>query len=87
MVVVYENYEHLEPIPFAYGFGWIVSSVILFQTLNEILKRSYHASKATPGVGEDAKAGVKADDDLWKWRNLLISWIHAVIVGTWDLSW
>lgn len=87
MVVVYENYEHLEPIPFAYGFGWIVSSVILFQTLNEILKRSYHASKATPGIEEDAKAGVKAGDDLWKWRNLLISWIHAVIVGTWDLSW
>jgi len=83
MGVAYENYEHLEPIPFVYGLGWIVSSVILFQTLNEILKRSYHASKATPGI----EADTKASDDLWKWRNLLISWIHAVIVGTWDLSW
>ncbi|CAG2210216.1 unnamed protein product [Mytilus edulis] len=32
------------------------------------------------GKPETLKDGVS----FWKWRNILISWIHAVIVGTWD---
>lgn len=26
------------------------------------------------------------DDENWKWRNLFISWTHALIVGIWDLT-
>lgn len=79
MTVAYENYEHLERIPFVYGAAIISSSVILFQTLNEILKRCYRSSSATGVAG-------RGGDDPWKWRNLFISWVHAIIVGTWDLS-
>lgn len=80
MTLKYEHYEHLERIPLVYGLGIVSSSVILFQTLNEILKRVYAPSPPSTGAGR------KGGDELWKWRNLLISWIHALIVGTWDLT-
>ena len=67
-------YENLEPIPFRYGAASILLSAAAFQLLNQAVLRWL-----TPGV--------VAGDDLWKWRNLFISWVHAVIIGTWDLSW
>ncbi|CAC5419989.1 unnamed protein product [Mytilus coruscus] len=35
------------------------------------------------GKPKTLKEGVS----LWKWRNILISWIHAVVVGIWDFLW
>lgn len=28
---------------------------------------------------------VHSDVDPWRWKNLFISWFHALIVGTWDI--
>lgn len=86
---MYENYEHLERIPFAYGLGTIVSSLIFFQTLNEVLKRreaTGHRPTAASSSATGGRAREGGSDDPWKWRNLFISWIHALIVGTWDLT-
>ena len=68
------NYEQLERIPVAYGYAGICVSVIFFQSLNQLLLR--FGSPLTVGK-----------DNFWKWRNLFVSWVHALIVGTWDLSW
>ena len=27
------------------------------------------------------------ETEVWKWKNLFISWVHAVIIGVWDLTW
>ena len=29
----------------------------------------------------------KGKDEIWKWCNLAMSWVHALIVGSWDLLW
>ena len=73
MTEKFENYEHLTPIPFGYGCAWILGSVGFFQLLNLCVKQA-NTDTTTPS------------EELWKWRNLLISWIHALIVGTWVLS-
>lgn len=73
MSVVHKyEYEELEPIPQEIGYGIIVFTVIFFQIVNQIVQR-YGRSPTT-------------DENTWKWRNLFVSWIHACIVGTWDLS-
>jgi len=68
------NFELLEPIPLVYGYTGIAVSVVFFQALNQFLLR----------FGSPKSVRV---DEVWKWRNLFVSWVHAVIVGTWDLSW
>ena len=67
------DYELLEPIHPVYGLATIFTSVLLFQAVNQVV---YRCAAPPPGA-----------TDRWKWRNLVISWIHALIVGTWDLSW
>ena len=68
------NFELLEPIPLVYGYAGIAVSVVFFQSLNQLLLR----------FGSPKSLRI---DQVWKWRNLFVSWVHAVIVGTWDLSW
>jgi len=68
------NFESLEPIPLIYGYTGIAVSVVFFQSLNQLLLR----------CGSPQSVHI---DEVWKWRNLFVSWVHAVIGGTWDLSW
>ena len=68
------DYEHLEPIPASYGYAGIVLSVAFFQTLNQTVLR----------IGCPKAVG---RENHWKWRNLVVSWMHALIVGIWDITW
>ena len=67
-------YDALPPVPVKYGLSVIISSVIGFHILNEIVVKV--------GVPNTVEA-----KDTWKYRNLVISWIHALVVGVWDLTW
>jgi len=67
------EYERLEPIPASYGYAGIVLSVAFFQTLNQTVLR----------VGSPKAVG---RDNYWKWRNTVVSWMHALIVGVWDIT-
>ncbi|CAH8557662.1 unnamed protein product [Dicrocoelium dendriticum] len=29
----------------------------------------------------------KGPNQIMKWRNLVVSWIHALLVGSWDILW
>jgi len=73
MAEVYE-YERLEPIPASYGWAGIVLSIAFFQTLNQTVLRA----GCPKAVGRE---------NYWKWRNLVVSWTHAIIVGVWDITW
>jgi len=66
-------YDALPPVPVKYGLSVIISSVIGFHILNEIVVKV--------GVPNTVEA-----KDTWKYRNLVISWIHALVVGVWDLT-
>jgi len=68
------DYERLEPIPASYGYAGIVLSVAFFQTLNQVVLR----------IGCPKAVG---RENYWKWRNLVVSWMHALIVGVWDITW
>lgn len=67
------DYERLEPIPASYGCAGIVLSIAFFQTLNQTVLRG----GCPKAVGRE---------NYWKWRNLVVSWIHALIVGVWDIT-
>lgn len=67
------DYEHLDPIPASYGYAGIVLSVAFFQTLNQTVLR----------IGCPKAVG---RENHWKWRNLVVSWMHALIVGIWDIT-
>ena len=56
-----------------FGAGVMISSILFFLSLNLLVTV----------IG--APTYIRAD--FWKWRNLLISWIHALIVGIWDILW
>ena len=68
------DYERLEPIPASYACAGIVLSIAFFQTLNQTVLRG----GCPKAVGRE---------NYWKWRNLVVSWMHALIVGVWDISW
>jgi len=68
------EYERLEPIPVVYGYLGVAASALFFLFVNQIL------------VWIGNPKSVKEKDE-WKYRNLLVSWIHAVLIGVWDLSW
>ncbi|ELT93571.1 hypothetical protein CAPTEDRAFT_64685, partial [Capitella teleta] len=55
------------------GVIGVVVTAVFFQIINQIVGK----------VGPPSKVD---KSDTWKWRNLFISWIHAIIVGSWDLS-
>ena len=57
--------------------GYIVffSAIAFFQGLNYVVMRCGNPK------------AVRSDVDPWRWRNLFISWVHAAIVGVWDILW
>ena len=69
------KWDSLEPVPVKYAYSGMILTVVFFQILNKIV-----------GNGNGSN-GSKIDAKFWKWKNLYISWIHAVIVGLWDISW
>ncbi|XP_076106702.1 TLC domain-containing protein 2-like [Mytilus galloprovincialis] len=56
-----------------HGYTVFIGAILLFQLLN----------LAVTKIGNPKS--VRSDIDPWRWRNLFISWIHAAIVGTWDI--
>lgn len=50
-----------------------VLSTLSFYCIGEVLTRF---GKPT---------SVSADVEFWKWRNIVISWIHGIVCGLWDL--
>lgn len=70
------KWEALEPVPTRYAYSGMILSVVFFQILNKIV-----------GGGATNQTTKISDFNFWKWKNLYISWIHAIIVGLWDISW
>ena len=68
----YTDFSYLEPIDTRYGVCGIVMTVFVFQVLNKFV--------ASFGLPKSV-----AKEDIWKWRNLIISWIHAGICSVWLL--
>ncbi|XP_064612177.1 TLC domain-containing protein 2-like [Liolophura sinensis] len=62
-----------EAVEIRYGIFGIILSILFFQLLNRVAM-----ALGSPKV--------LAQHDEWKWRNLAISWFHALICATWDLS-
>ncbi|KAK3083911.1 hypothetical protein FSP39_005200 [Pinctada imbricata] len=54
-----------------HGYYMMFSSMLFFQLLNWTVAR----------VGSPKSVR----EDPWRWKNLFISWFHALICGTWDL--
>jgi hypothetical protein len=73
-VPVEYEYDRLEPVPVVYGYVGVAVSVLFFQAVNQVVVRVSRPKSVV-------------EEDYWKWRNLLVSWIHAVVIGVWDLSW
>ena len=56
-----------------YAYIGVLASAVAFQIANQIL------------IVVGPPKSVQTDE--WKFRNLFISWIHALIVGIWDILW
>ncbi len=56
-----------------YGYAGVLITAVCFQVANQVL------------IVLGPPKSVQTDE--WKFRNLFISWIHALIVGTWDILW
>ncbi|KAK2163960.1 hypothetical protein LSH36_71g00007 [Paralvinella palmiformis] len=69
----FDNFDHLEPIPYQYGIVVTGCTMVAFFALNRFV---YY-------MGPPKHVAVK---DSWKWRNLFGSWFHALIIGSWDIS-
>lgn len=63
-----------EAVEIRYGIFGIILSILFFQLLNRVAM-----ALGSPKV--------LAQQDEWKFRNLVISWFHALVCATWDLSW
>lgn len=53
----------------------IALSMTFFSVLDYVLR----------GVNPPTTVVCKGSLAIWKWRNMVISWLHAVLIGTWDL--
>ncbi|XP_064648642.1 TLC domain-containing protein 2-like [Lineus longissimus] len=58
-----------------YGYCVLFGAIFFFQVLNKFV--SY---LGPPKTLKDS------EDEFWKYKNVLISWIHACIVGPWTLA-
>lgn len=58
-----------------HGYTLFFSAIAFFHLLNVII-----VTAGTP-------KSVSREVDPWRWKNLFISWFHAMIVGTWDILW
>ena len=56
-----------------HGYIMMLSSMLFFQLLNMAVSKM--------GSPKSVR------EDPWRWRNLFISWFHAMICGTWDFLW
>ncbi|KAL3856345.1 hypothetical protein ACJMK2_011114 [Sinanodonta woodiana] len=65
-------YTGSDAVELKYGYLAMISSYIFFQILNVIVYL-IGPPKVVSKVSED------------RWRNLFISWFHALICGTWDI--
>ena len=66
-------YDPENKVDYRHGYYMFFSSIISFSILNFIVFK----------IGKPKSV----KDDEWRWRNLLISWIHGLICGTWDFLW
>ncbi|KAH3887339.1 TLC domain-containing protein 2-like [Dreissena polymorpha] len=55
----------------SHGYFMFVASIAVFSVLNVVITF----------IGPPAVV----QEESWRWNNLLISWIHGAIVGTWDI--
>ncbi|XP_050410628.1 TLC domain-containing protein 2 [Patella vulgata] len=60
------------PVDFWHGHYVMLLSMLFFHGVNSVVCRM--------GKPKSVK------EDSWKWTNLVVSWVHALIVGVWDLS-
>ncbi|CAG5135365.1 unnamed protein product [Candidula unifasciata] len=68
-----EDFSQLrEAVSVTHGQYLIVASVLFFQLVN-LLVKSYGPPKSVT-------------DDEWKWRNLVVSWVHAMIASLWVIA-
>ena len=58
-------------IELRHGIYMMLGTILFFHMVNWILK-----SRVPPD---------SLKDDEWKWRNLYVSWIHAVVVSVWTI--
>lgn len=56
------------------AFLVVVFSVVFFRISNLI-------------VAKFIEPPPSAINDPWRWRNLFVSWIHAILCGSWDIMW
>ena len=62
-----------EEIESRYAYTGVFLSAVAFQIANQIL------------IITGPPKSVETEE--WKFRNLFISWVHALIVGVWDILW
>lgn len=64
--------QQFATVSYAYGYASMAVSIVFFSILNRIVLIFDKDPTRTA--------------ESWKWRNLFISWIHAFIVGVWDIT-
>ena len=72
--IVKWKYDELEPIPRHYGLSVMAFTTLTFFIINRIV-HIFGPPKVIP------------QKDAWQWTNLFCSWLHALIIGTWDILW
>lgn len=65
--------QQFATVSYAYGYASMAVAIVFFSILNRIVLIFDKDPTRTA--------------ESWKWRNLFISWIHAFIVGVWDITW
>ncbi|KAK4472572.1 hypothetical protein MN116_003812 [Schistosoma mekongi] len=65
----------LPPLNVGCGTICIVLSVTFFNAVDYVL-RGFNPPTAVASKGSLA---------IWKWRNMVVSWLHAILIGTWDI--
>lgn len=68
-----DDYLELRPVSVYYGYCLAFASFLFFCLLRVV------ACYATPD-------SINEVHEKWKWRNVLLSWIHAVLIGIWVLT-
>lgn len=56
------------------AFLLVVVSIVFFRISNLVISKFIE----TPP---------RAANDPWRWRNLFVSWFHAILCGIWDIVW
>ncbi|KAF5403618.1 TLC domain-containing protein 2 [Paragonimus heterotremus] len=59
----------------SYGLIAIPSSILFFYTVDHALK----------GCTPPTIISAKGPNHVWKWRNMVVSWVHALLIGSWDI--